>query len=855
MAESAAPRSAALPAWRTSFVGRERELDRIGEALAGERVVTLTGPGGYGKTRLAREAAAGPAGRRQGGVRWADLASTLARPSVVAYAVARAFGLVEEVNRPLVTTICDHLASADALLVLDHCDGLAQPSARLVEALVEATGALRILVTSREPLGVPHEYVCPVRSLDAEAAHRLFLDRASRVRPGYRAEGEEFEAVAEVCRHVDGAPLAIELAAARVRTMAAARIATGLADWSGARTVHRRTVLPAPNPVEAAVAWSHHLLAETDRVVLRRLSVFAGGCTFDAARAVCAGGDVVRDAVAPALSGLVDHGFADRAEEPDRDEGRYRLAETIRRVADAELMAAGEAHATRDRHRDYFVALAERAEPELVGEDGPRWLDRLERDQHNLLAAADWCEASGNDELLLRLLTALALFFELRSHLHAGGQWFDRALARKLPPSSLRARALCGAARLALYRGDLETLGRYGPEALTMAEEIGDEAALSRALSINGAAAAWLTANVDRGRAMLERSAELGRKLRDDWALAEGLRLSSFAWMLQGDYHGGARQLAEFGRVAERLGNRFLIAWYRTIVGWARMQRGDFARAERTLALALEEDRELGGVANAGIAVVLLGEVEALTGRYEDAESRLVPFLRKAAATRNYLAAPWGVPILARLRVGRGRPADARKMLEPFLEQLRPLGVPLHVANALSVLGAAHLALGDAPAAEAALTEARSVAVAINNPWLTAHADHHLGELARRRGDGVRAANFHTGALVERARVGLRPGVAESLEALAGLAGDRELFVDAARLFSAAAALRRGMGLARWPADQANYDRDLTLARRALGEPSFQSAWAEGAAIGFDEAVAYACSVAADNGPEGREPG
>lgn len=852
MVEPVEPMSADLPAWRTSFVGRERELDQIGEALAGRRVVTLTGPGGYGKTRLAREAAAGLAGQGLGAVRWVELAPALPRPPVVAYAVARAFGLVEEVGRPLVMTICDHLASADALLVLDHCDRLAQPSAQLVEALVEATGRLRILVTSREPLGMSQEHTCPAGSLDPEAAHRLFLERAARAKPGYRAEGEEAEAVVEVCRHVDGAPLAVELAAARVRTMSAARIATGLAERAGARTVGRRTTPPAPQPVETAIAWSQDLLAETDRVVLRRLSVFVGGCTMDAAQAVCAGGDVVPDAVAPALAGLVDHALAKWDEE--QGGGRYRLTETIRSAAAAALVAAGEADATRDRHRDYFVALAERAEPELVGEDGPRWLDRLEREQHNLLAVADWCETTGDDEQLLRLLTALTLFFEFRSHLRAGGRWFDRALAGNARPSTLRARALWGAARLALCRGDLEALGRYAPEALTMAEEIGDEAALSRALSINGAAAAWLTANVDRGRAMLERSAALGRKLGDDWALAEGLRLSSFAWMLQGHYDGGASQLAEFRQVAERLGDRFLIAWYRTIVGWARLQRGDFARAERILELALEEDRELGGVANAGIAVVLLGEVEALTGRYEDAESRLVPFLRKAAATRNYLAAPWGLPILARLRVGRGRPADARAILEPFLERLRPLGVPLHVANGLAVLGAAHLGLGESSAAEAALTEARSVAGAINNPWLAAHADHHLGELARRRGDGARAASFHTGALAERARVGLRPGVAESLEALAGLAVDRDLFVDAVRLFSAAAALRRGIGLARWPADQANYESDVNLARRALGQTAFQSAWAEGAALGIDDAVAYACRVPADDEVAGREP-
>jgi ATP/maltotriose-dependent transcriptional regulator MalT len=468
------------------------------------------------------------------------------------------------------------------------------------------------------------------------------------------------------------------------------------------------------------------------------------------------------------------------------------------------------------------------------------WLDRLELERDNIFAAAEWCDATQAYEPLLRLLTALVFFFELRSHLPQGGRWFARALAHDERPSPLRARALWGAAHVALYGGDFEALGRYAPQALAMAEEIGDEVALCRALNTNALATAWLTEDLDGGRALFERSATLGRQLGDNWALADGLKLTTFSWMLQDDYRNIAAPLAEFRQVAERLGNRFFLAWYETTVGWACVHQGDFARAERTLRIALQEDSQLGGAATAGIVVALLGDIEALTGRYEDAEARLVPFLGRAAATGDYLGAPWGVPTLARLLVGLGRAEEARDMVGPLVDGLRPVGVPYHVADGLRVLGAAHLATGDTEAAEAALTETRALAATISNPWLGGHADYHLGELARRRGDAAQAEDLQHHALRQRAEAGLRPGVAESLEALAELAADQESFAEAARLFGAAATARDGMGLARWPADQAGYDADVDNARCGLGAEAFEAAWVEGTALSLDEAVAYA---------------
>jgi tetratricopeptide (TPR) repeat protein len=247
--------------------------------------------------------------------------------------------------------------------------------------------------------------------------------------------------------------------------------------------------------------------------------------------------------------------------------------------------------------------------------------------------------------------------------------------------------------------------------------------------------------------------------------------------------------------------------------------------------LALAEDKELGGAATAGIVVAQLGEIEALTGRYDAAEARLVPFLGRAAATGDFLGAPWGVPALGRLLVGIGAAADALDMIKGFVDLLRPLGVPLNVAEGLNVLGAAYLALGNEAAAAEALADARALAASIHSPWLEAHSIYLMGEIARRYSELENARRLHQDALTMRATRGLRPGVAESLEALAGLAVQEGRFAEAARQFGAASALRDQMGMARWPVDLANYDSCVKETRSALGHDAFAATCAEGAAL------------------------
>lgn len=823
-----------LPLQLTSFIGRARELDELGEALRGSRVVTLTGVGGCGKTRLGLQAAAETVDTHADGVWWVELAS-VASAELVPHAVARVFGLRESEGRPLVDTLCDQLAGMDALIVLDNCEHVLDASIRLVDRLVHAAPRLRVLATSREPLGIQGELTWRVPSLDEETATRLFIERAAEVRRGFMPDAAEREVIAQICRRLDGIPLAIELAAARTRMMHPARIAAGLDDRFRLLTGGSRMVMPRQQTLETSVGWSYDLLDEEERAVLRKLAVFASGFTLDAAEQVCAAHPIDRYAVLDLLSRLVDKSLVQAEQGLSRD--RYRLLETIRLYAAARLAEAGEIDATRDRHRDYFLMLAEHAEPELALADGPMWLARLEEEHDNLRAAFEWADTAGAEEKQLRLTTALTLFFEMRGHLAEGGRWFARSLARGDGSSVVRARALWGAAHVAVYGDDFATAAQRAPEALAMAEATGDDWAAARALNTLGYL--QLGFEPDAGRATLGRSIELGRKIGDNWAVADGLKMLTVAWLLQQDFDALEAPLAELLRVAERLGNKFFILWYHCCVGIAATRRGELEAARRSMETSLDYCREVGEPATGGIVRAFLAEIEMLRGDYDAAEARLDAFLVRAAATGGSVGVPWALCYRATLALGRGRTSEALAIIDPFVEQMAE-GLPAYRSWALAVRGAARLAAGDENAADADLRLARETATLVNDQWLVALAADGLGELARRRGDTGRAEDLHHEALAIRRTRRFRPGVAGSLEALASVAADQESYDEAVRLFGAAAALRDAVGLVRWPASQGDWEKTLARLRAALGDAAFEAAWAEGQALSIDDAVAYA---------------
>jgi non-specific serine/threonine protein kinase len=488
-----------LPAPLTSFVGREHELDAVGRLLASKRLITLTGPGGMGKTRLALRAASDAQVAQADGVWLADLGS-LADPALVPQVVAAAVGVREEPGQPLLTTLTDALRRKRLLLVLDNCEHLLDAAARCAAALLRACPGVRVLATSREALGLAGETVWTVPPLTVPpdgrrggpggtddaldggalaryAAVRLFADRAVSVRPEFALSPETATAVAQICARLDGIPLAIELAAARTRVLPPRQLLERLEDRFRLLTGGSRTALERHRTLRATVDWSYDLLDERERRVFARLSVFVGGWTLEAAEAVAAGGGIAPADVLDALSRLVETSLVTFAEQPD-GAARYRLLETLRLYGRQELAASGEEAAVRERHAAHVLAHAEAQSRRTQGAStlAARDFGWFARETDNVRAALDWLRDRGDAERGLRLGAFLDVEWLALGQLSEGRARLSALLA--LPaaqaPTRRRARALVALARLARHQGDYAEARARFAESGAVARSAGD---------------------------------------------------------------------------------------------------------------------------------------------------------------------------------------------------------------------------------------------------------------------------------------------------------------------------------------------------------------------------------------------
>ena len=398
-----------LPLQLTSFIGREREIADVRRRLSETRLLTLTGSGGAGKTRLALEAAAGLLSDFVDGVWWVELAS-LTDPALVPQAVGAALGLRDEAKRPLLDQLGDHLCGKRLLLVLDNCEHLIAACAICADVLLRATPELRILVTSREPLAIAGETTYRVPSLQVpDPEHlpppaalaqcesvRLFVERGVAVLPGFTVTEDNSPALGEICMRLDGIPLAIELAAARIKVLSVEELRARLGDRLRVLTGGSRIALPRHRTLRATLDWSYGLLAEPERILLRRLAVFAGGWTLEAAEAVCGGDGLPEAEVLDHLASLVDKSLV--ILEWRGDAGRYGMLETVRQYATERSVESGETDRLQQKHASFFLELAEQAEPKLFGPEQDAWFARLEAEHSNLRAALEWLDAPGRGD-------------------------------------------------------------------------------------------------------------------------------------------------------------------------------------------------------------------------------------------------------------------------------------------------------------------------------------------------------------------------------------------------------------------------------------------------------------------------
>lgn len=493
-----------LPAALTSFIGRREEIAEICQMLRRNetRLVTLTGAGGCGKTRLALAVAEALASNYPHGVGLAELAP-LSDPHLAVKTVAAAFGLGENSDRPLLGTLTDHLRPRRALLILDNCEHLIETAAELTATLLRGCPQLHILATSRETLSIPGEMDYRVQPLalpplrqgerplramvEGYDAISLFVERAATARRGFALLDQNAPAIARICRRLDGIPLALELAAAWVALLTPEQIAERLDEDFALLAGAQRGVVPRHQTLTAAIEWSYNLLTDTERALLRRLSIFNSGWNLEGAESVAGGLPPLATIETLALLQRLVSKSLVVVEHPPEGEPRYRLLETIRAYTREKLAASGEEAEVRDRCLNYLVALAERADPELRSARQMTWLARLDLELDNLRAALDWSLTPENAGAALRLVAALGHYWEMRSDLVEGGRWCDAALAAAssradLRDSERRAAALFVAGMLAGYSWDSEKSLRHLQESLRIYREHGDMAGIAATL-------------------------------------------------------------------------------------------------------------------------------------------------------------------------------------------------------------------------------------------------------------------------------------------------------------------------------------------------------------------------------------
>ncbi len=626
-----------LPRPATSFVGRRRQIVDAREALEASRLVTLVGPGGIGKTRFAVEVARTALDRYRDGVWLVELAG-LGDPSLVPAALASVLGVEEDASRPLTETLRDALKSKELLLVIDNCEHLVEACAAFVETVLRASASIRVLATSREALGVSGEALWPVPPLSLHAvdsteppsaseAVRLFVERAKLGTPEFDLTAGNGPAVAELCRMLEGIPLAIELAAARLRVLSVEQIVEKMNDRFRLLTTVARTTTHRHQTLRAAIDWSYELLGETERMLLARLSVFAPSWSLEAAETIGGQAPLCDADVLELLTRFVDKSLVTVDSSGGR--ARYRTLETIREYAREKLVESGEEPALLRSHRDWYLELAEAAMTEYDGPRKSEWVRTLETELDNMRAAIGWSLFVARDaEASLRLTVALGLFLQFRGSPGEAQHLIEQALALGDAPPRLRSDALFRLAQLAVGRGDYARALSSAEECVALGRGLGDDAGLARATNYWGLTACFM-GQYDLGRTILEENLALCRRLGLDEHANRALRFLGIRAILVGELERAMACFEEILPIFRRAGNGLHIGMVLIHIGEVARLMDDFDRARTVLDEARAIARELGSTHMLAAASESLAEVLSSIGDWDGA----VPLFEEAMAT------------------------------------------------------------------------------------------------------------------------------------------------------------------------------------------------------------------------------
>ena len=652
-----------LPLQLTTFLGRTAELAELKGLLARGRLITLLGTGGIGKTRLAIELAS--EALEDFGYVWLAELGAVSDPALVAPTLMTAIDVREQAGRSDIDALIDYFASKSALIVLDNCEHLVQPSARLAQSLLAACPTLKIIATSREELGVPGETPWRVPTLpvpDPErlpaleqvaesAAVALFVDRATAASPSFQLTKENASQVVQVCQRLDGIPLAIELAAKRLSLLSLPQMITRLDDRFRLLTGGGRTALPRQQTLRAAIDWSHELLAEPERILLRRVSVFAGGFSLELAEEICAWNPLDAADALDLLGTLVSKSLVVY----DEAASRYRLLETIREYAVERARSAQEEGELQTRHRTRFLTLAEEAEREMHGPAQLDWFDLIDREIANFRAAFDSCLANNDATAALRIAAGLGLYWRARGRFTEGRGLLERGLAPKeAVPATLRARALAWASYLAIYQG-----------AYTQAQIRGEE------------------------------SLNLYTAGEDGWGMGFALQTLGAVALNQDDYPSAARLEQESVRYLRQTGDTDGLGLSYVYLGVIALRRGEYPEAMGLLEQALLNFREVGDMRRVSIALRLMGEVELCQGHYTPATSLLDESLGLVREAKDRVDLGLTVYLLGQAARAAGDFPRAKALFEESLAVAREFNDTLSAGLALCELATVARQVGE----------------------------------------------------------------------------------------------------------------------------------------------------------------
>ena len=741
-----------LPAASTTFVGREREMVEIKRMLAMTSLLTLTGTGGCGKTRLALEIARDLVRAYPDGVWLVELAP-LSEEALLPQAAAATLGVREQPGRALLDTLLDALRDKQMLLILDNCEHLVDAAARLTNTLLDTCPGLRVLATSREPLGVrgelswlvpslsvPEKQRSPkVEELEGYESTRLFADRASKKYPGFELRSENAQAVAQVCARLEGIPLAIELAAARVGMLSVEQISERLGHSLKVLTEGERTADHRHQTLRAALDWSYELLSEPEQVLFRRLCVFAGGFTLEATESVGAGAGIEEVDVLELLSHLVDKSLV-VAEESWESGARYRLLEPIRQYAEEKLRVSGEVEAVGRRHAEFFLALAEEAEPELSRPRQAEWLDRLETEHDNFRAALLWALEREND-IGPRMAGTLCRFWYTRGYLSEGREYLEGVAKTEMVPLTVRAKVLQGLGWIAEPQGDYERARVAYEEGLKLYRSSNDKRGVATTLGDLGSLA------LDRGdyeqaTSLLEESLTLHRELgskEEVVGVLDGLGVLASA---KGDLEQSISFFSEALALSRETGNVRRSATSLGNLGITMLVHGDPEQATALLEESLALFREIGDNSNVAIGLMYSALAALTRGDHERVQAlseESMKLLQKAQDKQHLAdcleimaggagaqgqahraARLWGAAEALREEIGVPLQPEDRKLLDPYLAAAR--------SSLGEVAWQATLAEGRATTLEQAIEYALSAEESVLSP-----------PIARRSGGGSAA--------------------------------------------------------------------------------------------------------------------